>query len=912
LNTVLVKSEGRSVIFQWTSNVDRLVHVVLEEAARIGGAEIGVLYRYNREGKLVGSSLPGLAKSESDSGDRKEPDRHRIARHTLKTRSSSVYRAGAELRGRPIGRASAAILLTIPEGDVGVIVLQKAEGVDHFYDNEYYLIRSLAASFALILRGALFLSDGVYLKVENSLMMLLENTHLNQRARESDGRLRAVLEVSNVINSSRQLDEMIEAVLYSAVHVIRAESASLFLIDETTGEMVFDVITGNQTLKGIRIPQGEGIVGLCAREKKPIIVNDAVNDGRVYRSVDEVSRMTTRNLLACPLLIEDECIGVIEVVNTLGRPDFSPGDLEIFSSFSDSVAIALQRRRLIDNIESTNRELERRLRENKCLHRVTATMVEARTVEELFNGVLSVLTDELGVRRASIMLYDAKSDQLNIRSSVGLPIFEDDDVAPRVARHVLEKRVPFYVSDISEHPDLAPYSDNSRYNSGACILIPMIEGQDDAPVGLLSVSDPAQGSFHPDDFRIIVTAVSQIVKGYVSFKLSEEIIDKRAMEKELEITSRLQRDILPSTMPRHDSLEVAASSIMARTMGGDFYDFFMEHPGGRLTALVADVSGKSLPAALFMAVSSSILRTMIRTESDPAVMLRRSNDLLYEESESGMFVTVFLSQFDPERRLLRFASAGHNEMILMHRDGTYEILRSRGAPLGVIPSTDSSYESKELSLEEDDLLVLYTDGVVEAVNSRNEEFGLDRFIEVLRELRERPLSEITGRVYQEIQNFAGGVPQYDDFTLLATRYRSPADETRLMFPARLESIPLFVEEVATHLKKSGISGQDLDDMLLVADEVSTNIVSYSFADLPVDDPRFHCVLRAHATGVSMLFIDGGSQYDFDSMRKPDLEENLSGTRKGGFGIFLIRTLMDRCDYSHRDGMNYLYLEKKIG
>ncbi len=909
MNTVLVKSTGRSLVFQWTSNVDRLVHVVLEEAVRISGAEIGVFYRYNRDGRLVGSSLP--EESAEAAEESTKADRHRLARHTLKVRSSAAYRAGVEISGQPLGRAAAAILLTIPEGDVGVMVLQKAQGKTHFYDNEFYLVRSLAAAFALILRGALFLNDGIYLKVENSLMLLLENTHLNQRARESDGRLRAVLEVSNVINSSRQLDEMIEAVLYSAVHVIRAESASLFLIDETTGEMVFDVITGNDKLKGMRIPQGQGIVGLCAREKKPIIVNDAVNDNRVYRSADEVSNVVTRNLLACPLLIEDECIGVIEVINTIGRPDFSPGDLEIFSSFSDSVAIALERRRLIDGIENANRELERRLRENKCLHRVTATMVEARSVDELFDGVLHALADELGFRRASIMLYDPKTEQLSIRSSLGLPIFEGENVAPRVAKHVLDKRMPFYASDITEHPELAPYSENSRYASGACILIPMLEGENNVPIGLVSVSDPEQGSFHPDDFRIIVTAVSQIVKGFVSFKLSEEIIDKRAMEKELELTSRLQRDILPSRMPEHDYLEVVGRSFMARTMGGDFYDFFMEDSAGRLTALVADVSGKSLPAALFMAVSSSILRTMIRAESDPAAMLRRSNDLLYEESESGMFVTVFLAQFDPDSRLLRFASAGHNEMILMHRDGSYDLLWGRGAPLGVIPSEETSYATKEVSIEEGDLLVLYTDGIVEAVNPENEEFGLDRFIGILRDIKDYPLSEVITRVYQNIQDFAEGMPQYDDFTLLAMRYRTPAEEVRFMFPARVESIPLFVDQVASHLQKCGIGGHILDDLLLVADEVSTNIVSYSFVNMPVSEPRFQCILRAHSTAVSMLFIDGGTEYDFDNIQKPDLAENLSGHRQGGFGIYLIRSLMDRAEYSRRDGMNYLYLEKKI-
>lgn len=901
MKPVLAIGKDRSLHLEWTPTVDRFARWMIEEVARFGGASTSTFFQRDRDGRL----FPAISLEPVD------PEELRVARAALEARGSCLFVKGQTVEGQPVSRASAAILLSTPEGDLGVIVLRKSG--EHFYDNEFYLTKSLGASFALILRGSVSLDEEVYLKLENSLMVLLENAHLNQKVREADSRLRAVLEVSNLINSSRQLDQMIETVLYSAVHVIRAESASLFLLDEATGELVFDVITGNETLKGVRVPRGQGIVGICANEKIPIIVNDAVNDPRVYRSVEELSRIVTRNLLACPLLIGDECIGVIEVINTVSRADFSPSDLEIFSSFSDSVAIALQRRRLLDDIQNANRELERRLRENKCLHRVTATMVEARTVDELFDGVLTVLTNELGLRRASIMLYVPTEDRLDIYASVGLPMFGPNELSPGLARYVLDKKVPFYVSDLEHHPELAAFASSGRYTSGSCILIPMLEGTEDSPLGVFSVSDPAQGSFHPDDFRIIVTAVSQIVKGYINFKLSGELLEKKAMEKELEITSRIQRDILPSVVPAHEAIAVAARSVSARAMGGDFYDYYRESPDGRYTVLVADVSGKSLPAALFMAVSSSILRTMMRTEDDPANILARSNDLLVEESESGMFVTVFLAQFDPVRGVLRYASAGHNEMLLLHGDGAFEVLRGKGPPLGVVPTRPGLYEGREIPLLDGDMLILYTDGVVEAVNKDNEEFGLDRFVDILQELRGQPLAQIIDMVYRASTDFAGNVSQYDDFTMLATRYTNvKIQEHRFVFPAVPESVPALVDDLAKMLQAGGVSGADLDDILLACDEVSTNIVSYSFDGLPVAEPRFQCLYERRGNLVRLTFIDGGRKFDFHSAGKPALEENLSGVRRGGFGIFLVRTLMDRTEYEHRDGMNYLSIEKKLG
>ncbi|HMU85588.1 MAG TPA: SpoIIE family protein phosphatase, partial [Leptospiraceae bacterium] len=582
--------------------------------------------------------------------------------------------------------------------------------------------------------------------------MLLENAHLNHKIKESDHQLKSVLEVSNLINSSRELSEMIQTVLYSAKRVIRAESASLFLVDEKTGELYFEIIAGNKKdLKGFRIPRGQGIAGITAATKKSLIVNDAQNDARVFRQVDQVSREITRNILAAPLLIEGEAIGVIEVINTIDRPAFSEHDLEIFESFSDSVAIALQRRRLLDSIQRTNVQLERRLREITSLHAVARAQVEERTIQDLFARALNIVRDDLKVGRASILM--ASGSTLKMAASAGT--YDESDATPgSLAHHVFSTNRPVFIEDFRENPEFAAMANPHRYDSRSCIILPLASpGQ--PPFGVLCLAEPSSGQFLEEDYKLLLTIASQIVKGYENLGLNEQIIVKKSLEKEMEITSRIQRNILPIKKPQHLHLDLAARSVMAKTTGGDFFDYYVHTPNGDVSCLVADVSGKSLPAALFMAVSSSILRTIIRQEIDPTRVLAQANDLLFEESQSGMFVTVFLCRYDPSTGRLRYASAGHNEMILMHENGNYEMLSGKGSPLGVLPAYRQKYLGGSTQVRDGDLLILYTDGVIEAVNSAGEEFGMDRLMSTLHEVRDRKPEEIVETVYKRVIDFSG-------------------------------------------------------------------------------------------------------------------------------------------------------------
>lgn len=892
---VTVLSGGRLHVRR-NQEVDYVLDLVLDEARRLVQARDGNFFLFSISGKLE----PFLEKDDN-------AEDLALAEDTLQRRTSRIVPGNQEIL---------CIHMTLQEGDLGVLILRNPAYFENFYEADLALAQNLTATFALLLKSAF--TDAhkldVFLNFKSSLLLLLENAHLNHKIKESDRLLNSVLEVSNLINSSEELSAMIQTVLVSARRVIRAESASLFLVDELTGELYFEIIAGDsKELKGFRIPRGQGIAGLTAATKKSIIVNDAQNDPRVFKQVDKVSQEVTRNILASPLLIEGHAIGVIEVINTIDRPAFSEHDLEIFESFSDSVAIAIQRRRLLDEQQKTNIELEKRLREITSLHAVAAAQSEEQSVQDLFVRVLQIIRDDLKVGRASILIKEPDG-AIKMAANVGDYPAENEIQHGNLAHHVLTTNKPVYIEDVEKAADdvkslLRP----GGYNSRSCILLPLAHTAA-APFGVLCLTEPAGGRFNEDDYRLLVTIASQLARGHEKFLLNEQIIVKKSLEKEMEITSRIQRNILPPGKPRHLHLDMSAMSVMAKTTGGDFYDYHVHTENGDVSFLVADVSGKSLPAALFMAVSSSILRTIIRQEIEPTRVLASANELLFEESQSGMFVTVFLCRYDPAAGKLKYASAGHNEMLLVHSDGSMDVLSGKGSPLGVLPPFKQKYIGGNVSVRAGDLLVLFTDGVVEAVNSAGDEFGMDRLTDILKASLDKNPDEIVQLVYRKVIEFSGSELQYDDFTMLVTRFFGTIRDQKtyeIKLPAQVESVPLLRDFVLRACQSHGLAGQDVEDILLAADEAATNVILHAYRDIETAQ-EFECRLQIQSgERLRIEMTDRGAPFNQDAVPGPDVRENMAGRRRGGFGVYLIRSLMDRVEYFRKDGLNFFVGEKAL-
>ena len=254
-------------------------------------------------------------------------------------------------------------------------------------------------------------------------------------------------------------------------------------------------------------------------------------------------------------------------------------------------------------------------------------------------------------------------------------------------------------------------------------------------------------------------------------KRTRELADKHAslerahaqIDAELQVARALQIAILPDSFPAKRGCDGAARMIPATTMGGDFYDF-IELPDGRIGLVVADVSGKGVPAAFFMAVARTNLRELAAYFDKPGICLARTNDELCAQNPLELFVTVFYCIFDPQSGALDYANGGHNPPYLRRADGTIEMLGGRsGLVLGALPGVD--YPDHSVQLAPGDRLVLYTDGITEAFNSADELYGVERLLEEVKAHGDGPAAALVERICHSVTVFAGTAPQSDDITL---------------------------------------------------------------------------------------------------------------------------------------------------
>ncbi len=235
-----------------------------------------------------------------------------------------------------------------------------------------------------------------------------------------------------------------------------------------------------------------------------------------------------------------------------------------------------------------------------------------------------------------------------------------------------------------------------------------------------------------------------------------------AIRNELTVASQMQQSILPKVFPKGAGYETFANMVPAREVGGDFFDF-ARLEGDRTGIAIADVSGKGVPAALFMMSSRTLLKGSAIGAEEPGIVLSSVNALLEEDNESLMFVTVFYAVFDPTTGDFTYANGGHNPPLLVHVDGTSDYLPTTdGIALGVMP--EYQFEESSVTLAPGELVVLYTDGVTEAIDSKDEEFGADRLQEVFRGGPPGSVREANEAVFGAVEAFAGDAPQFDDIT----------------------------------------------------------------------------------------------------------------------------------------------------
>jgi len=252
----------------------------------------------------------------------------------------------------------------------------------------------------------------------------------------------------------------------------------------------------------------------------------------------------------------------------------------------------------------------------------------------------------------------------------------------------------------------------------------------------------------------------------------------REMERkntELAIAAEIQQSFLPDMITQIEGYEIAAKSVMAKEVGGDFFDVIpfevIPLKKGTMGIMIADVSGKGIPAALFMALSRIVVRVNATWYMDrPAMAIKNANAIIAADSKAGMFVTLFYGVLEVDSQTLTYVNAGHNPPIICHADDDQLTeLTATGIAIGAL--TDAEYTADTAALKAGDVIVLYTDGITEAENARQDMYGEERLNEVILACRKQPAEKILTTILESVRTFTGGVAQSDDITLMVIRVK---------------------------------------------------------------------------------------------------------------------------------------------
>ena len=409
------------------------------------------------------------------------------------------------------------------------------------------------------------------------------------------------------------------------------------------------------------------------------------------------------------------------------------------------------------------------------------------------------------------------------------------------------------------------------------------------------------------EIRVLAESIGKMESDTLRYMedLTQATAERERMAVELSLAATIQANMLPSTFPPYPNrsdFEIFASMDAAKEVGGDFYDFYLLD-NDRFAFLVADVSGKGIPAALFMMRAKMTIKALAESGADVHVILSTANEKLCEENEAGMFVTVWLGIADMKTGVLSYASAGHNPPLLRRRQGLFEYLRTR--PSFVLAGMEGApYRKHELQLLPGDELFLYTDGVTEAADVRQELFGEARLQKVLNGISDTTPEIRCRSVKRAIDGFAGEAEQFDDITMLSVKFSSFQDDESIITQADAISTERVWEFINRQAKKAELSAKITNRAQLVVDEIYSNIQLYSGATMA----QVFC--RTEPERMVLTFKDNGAPYNPLTAQEPDVTLSLEERELGGLGLIMVKKMASDLSYAYEDGYNVLTVTLK--
>lgn len=590
--------------------------------------------------------------------------------------------------------------------------------------------------------------------------------------------LETLNEIASALNQSADVRGALERTLARLVEVVGLETGWIFLVDENDKNpwwgKQFSLAAHHNLPPAMALDSHEAWKRNCECQA-------LYKKGKLTAAYNEVTcsrlaavsgdRRELRVHASTPLRSGDRVLGILNVAAS-SWDAFSPRALALLTNVGSQMGVALERAQLFDLLQ------ERRIHEQASLLDFSNQLLSRLDLDDLLSYLVEEVRRLLQLDACAVLLPDEDDPgYLRFYAAAGWrsnPVAEQRRV-PADERTgsglVMRAQQPIVLED-AEIRETAPWMANwlpaEAFLSAG--IVPLIA--DGRSIGALVADMRRPRKLQDDEMRFLQLMANQAALAIEKARLHREEIQRQRLEEELAVARQIQLSILPDAAPMVPGWAIATRYEAARQVGGDFYDFFWaprpQEGGKHFGMVIADVAGKGVPAALFMAMSRTTIRNAAISDRSPAAALERANRLLLEDSQTDLFLTAFYALLDTETGVLGYCNAGHNPPLWYRvQEQTFSVLGGDGIALGVLP--EITLPGHRLTIEVGDLLVLYTDGVTEAVNLEMEEFGEERLRAVIAAHGQGDVQEIVETVAQAVEEFAGDMPRWDDFTLVVAR-----------------------------------------------------------------------------------------------------------------------------------------------
>ncbi len=572
------------------------------------------------------------------------------------------------------------------------------------------------------------------------------------RFKERSDLLDFLLEVSAAITLTLDLDQLLANVAEIVQRVLPYDLFAILLYSERRRDLRIRYAVGHrdEVVRHLSVAIGEGITGIAAERREPLLVSDVRNDPRYLNTVDAV-----RTELAVPMTARGKLVGVIDLQSTRVNA-YTEYDRALMRLIAARVSMGIDNARLYRRVERQNRTL-------KALSHISREFSSILDLNELLGKIASTMHDVIAYDAFSILSVDHEAKALKHLCSIRYDERVNIDNVPLgkgLTGAAAESREVVRVNDTAKDPRYIASHPDIRSE----IAVPLIV--QDRVVGVMDLESDRVGYFSDDHVRTLTLLAPQVASSVENARLYAELAQReRRMEGDLEAARELQRIMLPDAEPEIEGLEAAVRLRPAREISGDIYDIFEQREGQTVIAM-GDVSGKGVAAALFGGLMSGLLRTLAPRRRSPAQLMKALNDALVQRRVEARYVTLGVLLWDAPTRRIVMANAGAVPPMICR--GT-DILKMRveGVPIGLLENVE--YEEATFQAEPGDTIVLYSDGITDHMNAAGTEFGRGRLAQLVRRHCHRSADELILEIFKELDKYS--TVKFDDQSVFVMKVK---------------------------------------------------------------------------------------------------------------------------------------------